>query len=180
DGTQHALVLGPTGTQATRIRYLTSGFDVNADATSWYTIDFDMRKSILDPAPPSTAYILEPSYRMVKDDTVGNIIGTVSSGLIGASCTPVVYTYAGTVSTPTDLDSTAAASTQPVTESPVKLNASSGAYEFTAAYLPAGTYTLALTCDAAADDPAKPDSIAFVSTGTAPTLAGGTILVNMR
>lgn len=180
DGTQHALVLGPTGTQGLRARYLTDGFDINADTTEMFTIDFDMRKSVLAPTPPSTAYVLQPSMRMVKDDTVGNIIGTVSPALIGTGCTPVVYTYAGSVSNPTDLDSSAPASTQPVSESPVKLNTNTGSYEFTAAYLPAGTYTLALTCEAAADNPAQADAISFEFTGTVPATQGETNRVSLN
>lgn len=180
DGTQHALVLGPTGTKGLRARYLSGGFDVDADSTRAYTIDFDMRKSVLNPTAPSTDYVLEPSLRMVQDDTVGNIIGTVSGNLIGAGCTPVVYTYAGVVSNPADLDNTAPASTQPVSESPVKLNSTTGAYQFTAAYLPAGTYTLALTCDAAADNPAQSDAISFEFTGSAPSILGSTIRISMN
>ncbi|HEX6549166.1 MAG TPA: DUF4382 domain-containing protein [Gammaproteobacteria bacterium] len=180
DGTQHALVLGPTGTQGLRARYLVGGFDVDADTTRAYTIDFDMRKSVLSPTAPSTDYVLEPRLRMVQDDTVGNIIGTVSSSLIGSGCTPVVYAYDGTVSKPADLDNTAPANTQPVSESPVKLNATTGAYEFTVAYLPAGTYTMALTCDAAADNPAQPDAITFEFTGTAPAILGSTVRISMN
>lgn len=179
DGTQHALALG-SGITGLKAGYLSGGFDIAANTGSAYTVDLDMRKSVLDSTPPATNYILEPSSRMVKDDAVGNVIGKVSAGLIGAGCTPVVYTYSGTVSKPADLNSSAPLSTQPVTESPVKLNTDTGAYEFTAAYLPAGTYTLALTCDAASDNPAQADAIAFEFTGTAPVISGGTVLVNLN
>lgn len=181
DGSQHGLVLGPTGTQGLRARYLSGGFDIDADSTRAYTIDFDMRKSVLNPTAPSTDYTLEPRLRMVQDDMVGNIVGTVTANLIGAAgCTPVVYTYAGSVSNPADLNDTAPTSTQPVSESPVRFNANAGQYEFTAAYLPAGTYTLTLTCDAAADDPAKADAISFGFSGTAPVILGSTVRIGMN
>lgn len=179
DGTQHALVLG-SGITGLKAGYLSGGFDIAANTGSAYTVDLDMRKSVLDPTPPATNYVLEPNSRMVKDDAVGNVIGKVSAGLIGTGCTPVVYVYNGTVSKPTDLDSTAPASTQPVSESPVKLDTNTGDYQFTAAYLPQGTYTLALTCDAASDNPAQADAISFEFTGTTPVVSGGTVLVNLN
>jgi len=58
------------------------------------------------------------------------------------------------------MDST---NSQPIIWSAVSLNNATGGYEYTAAFLPAGTCTLALTCLATDDDPEVDDPVAFVS-----------------
>jgi hypothetical protein len=62
----------------------------------------------------------------------------------------------------------------------VQLETDFGAYRFTAAYLPAGTYTLAFTCDAALDDPTKADNITFSSIGSVVAEAGSTTLTALH
>jgi hypothetical protein len=93
---------------------------------------------------------------------------------------PAVYVFAGANANPVDLNNSAPPATQPVTESAVTLNNTTGNYDFTAAFLPAGTYTLAFTCEAAQDNPAVANTISFTSVGAAPAVAGQTILVNLH
>jgi len=172
-GTQ-GLVLTSTGQTGLRS---SNGFDITADEGVTQVVDFDARKSVLPPVVASTDYQLQPHIRMLDTRAGGNIIGSVPVTLATtANCVPVVYVYAGNVSTPADLDASAPAATQPVTEEPVQLNTASGEYSFTAAYLPAGAYTLAFTCDAGKDDPTKADGLSFNPVGTVKVAAGATIL----
>ena len=173
-GGTHGLVL--TGNSMT----VPGGFDVQADEGASFIIDFDMRRSVLPPAGASTDFRLVPVSRMLDERAAGNIVGSVPGNLASAAgCVPVVYVFAGST-TPHDLDSAAPASTQPVTEAPVKMDTDFGAFRFTAAYLPAGTYTLAFTCDAGHDDPSKADAVSFSPVGSVITEAGQTTLTALH
>jgi hypothetical protein len=177
DGSQHSLVLTASGQTGLRVN---GGFTLSPGVGSTFVIDFDARKSVLNPQPSSSDYQLQPVLRMLDYTQAGNIIGTVQGAFITTGCMPVIYTYAGVVVNPSDLNNTAPAATQPVTESPVTLNDASGAYQFTAAFLPPGTYTLAFTCDAGNDDPAAADSLIFNPVGTTQANAGQTTLVGLN
>jgi hypothetical protein len=156
------------------------GFDMQADEGSSFIIDFDMRRSVLPPAGISSDFRLVPALRMLDERAAGNIIGSVPGTLASAAgCVPVVYVFAGDA-VPHDIDSTAPPSTQPVTEAPVQMDTDFGAFRFTAAYLRAGTYTLAFTCDAGHDDPSKPDTLSFTSVGSVVAQAGQTTLTALH
>ncbi len=188
DGSQHALIpYIPPNTLTCGLPcsmsvflHINTPFIINAGSNSSAVVEFDARKSVLPPAPGSTAYELQPEGRMVGAMSAGNIIGTVSPMLITSGCTPAVYVFAGANANPVDLNNSAPPGTQPVTESAVTLNNTTGNYDFTAAFLPAGTYTLAFTCEAAQDNPAVANTISFTSVGAAPAVAGQTILVNLH
>lgn len=176
-GGQHALALTPTGQVGLRIN---TPFEVPADSGNSFVVDFDARKSVLNPMGLSTDYRLQPVLRMAYINTSSDILGIAPAGLVTSGCTPVVYVYAGNVANPHDLNDTAPASTQPIVETPVRLNSSSGQFEFTAAFLPAGTYTLAFTCDAALDDPAKADTLSFHALTSTVTVPGQTTVLSLQ
>ncbi len=181
DGSQHALVPAPQAAYCGLSCGLTvdlsinTPFSISNSMAGDYMLDFDARKSILPPASGSTAYQLYPVGRLVNVVDAGNIIGVVPNALITSGCTPVVYVFDGASATPTDIDDSASATSQPVTESAVQLNNTSGEYQFTAAYLEQGNYTLAFTCQAAQDDPATADNIAFTFTGSLRVVAQQTV-----
>lgn len=142
------------------------------------TVDFDLRKSILKPAATGTPYRLKPTLRLVKDDNAGQIAGSVAATTVtGTSgCTPAVYVYTGSGVTPDDVGPTAA---QPVASAPARLNTITGNYDYRIAFLDAGDYTAAFTCDAAADDPETDDAISFTAApGKVTVSAGQTTLQN--
>lgn len=171
-GGKHGLVLTTTGQTGLR----TGAFDVKAAAGSTMIIDFDARKSVLPPVGSSTDYQLQPHLRMLDIRAGGNIVGSVQDSLAAAAgCTPVVYVYSGTVANPSDINASAPAATQPIMEAPVRFDNTLGVSAFTAAYLPAGTYTLAFTCDASKDDPSKADSLTFAPVGTINAIPGETL-----
>lgn len=177
-GGVHGLVLTVAGKAGLRIG---GGFDVQANEGTSFIIDFDARRSVLPPASGSTDYRLQPVLRMLDERAAGNIIGSVPGDVASvAGCVPVVYVYAGTVAKPEDLDTADPAASQPVTEAPVQLDTDFGAYRFTAAYLPAGTYTLAFTCDADKDDPTQANAITFSPIGSVVAVAGSTSLTALH
>jgi hypothetical protein len=142
-GTPYDLTI-PSGAQ-TGLK-LNRGFDVPAGGSANVTIDFDLRKSV---HLANGNYMLRPTLRMVNNIMVGTISGTVDQSLVTTGCTPAVYVFAGSGVTPDDIDGIAA---DPVTTATVKLD-NMGAYRYMAAFLETGSYTIAYTCDAVADDP---------------------------
>lgn len=123
-----------------------------------FTIDFDLRKSITDPQS-GDYYKLRPTLRIVETELAGNFTGMVDSSLIpdnetveeGESTGCSVYTFAGSDVVPDDIFLEDAGHTNPVTTADVKRNGTD--FTYTAAFLVAGEYTAALTCDAVNDNP---------------------------
>lgn len=153
---------------------LNRGFDVPSGGKADFAIDFDLRKSVH--VTGTGDYMLRPTLRLVNNTLVGAIAGTVNSQLATApGCTPAVYVFAGAGVTPDDIDGTPA---DPVTTAPVKLDFGSGEYRYTAAFLEAGNYTVAYTCQAAADDPAVSDTLVFTGTATVAVTANTTTVHN--
>ena len=158
DGTMHGLQV-PSGSE-TGLK-LVSGFTVPSSGVVDYTIDFDLRKAITCPPGQAPACILKPAERLVDNTMVGNIQGQVSATLVAATagCTQGVYLYSGTVTAPEDMNSAAPATdtSQPsASAAPVATSQPPYYYQFT--FLPAGSYTLAFTCQAALDNPDQADT----------------------
>lgn len=136
-------------------------FDFGSGEDLAITVDFDLRKSIIvDPNDP-TKYQLIPSMRAVLDKDAGAITGTVATALV-TCLDPAVYVYPGDVTTPTDVNLNAPAGTvQPISTTLVGLNSTSGLYNFTAGFLPAGEYTIAFTCAATQDVANQANTLSF-------------------
>jgi len=173
DGTMHGLQV-PSGSESGY--KLVSGFSVPSSGVVDYTIDFDLRKDLTCPAGQSPVCTLKPADRLVDNTAVGNIQGVVSNSLIPNGCTPGVYLYSGTVTAPEDMNSSAPATDTnlPISsKAPVADSQPPYYYQFT--FLPPGSYTVAFTCQAAADDPDKADSaVTFV-----PIKTGVSVTANM-
>jgi Domain of unknown function (DUF4382) len=156
DGTMHGLQV-PSGSE-TGLK-LVSGFTVPSSGVVDYTIDFDLRKAITCPPGQAPACTLKPADRLVDNTTVGNIQGAVGNTLVPSGCTPGVYLYSGTVTTPEDMNSTAPASdtNQPLASKvPIANSQTPYYYQFT--FLSPGMYTVAFTCQAALDSPDQTDT----------------------
>jgi len=141
--------------------------DVPADGSLALTVDFDLRKSVH--APPGqasgacmTGYVLRPTLRLVNDANVGAIDGTVNfeAGAVPLNCKPNVYIYEGTV-TPDDMEVTTATSpdVDPLVVVGVNIPDGSNSGTYHAAFVPAGSYTAAFTCD---EDTDADESLTFV------------------
>jgi hypothetical protein len=156
DGTMHGLQV-PSGSE-TGLKLVT-GFTVPSSGVVDYTIDFDLRQAITCPPGQAPVCVLKPVERLVDNTQVGNIQGVVSASLVPIGCTPAVYLYAGTVTAPEDMNSTAPSTdtNQPLTSKvPVANSQPPYYYQFT--FLPPGMYTVAFTCQAALDNPDQADS----------------------
>lgn len=158
------------------------GFEVVADHTMYYTLDFDLQKSIAHPHADHIDYILRPTIRVVQTDMTGGIRGTVDetviAGLEGSEC--AVYVYDGHDAATDDIyipDDMPVPDTHnnPVMAATVEYNSNTSQYEYHAAFLPAGPYTITLTCDTLFDDPmTDDDGIIFYGTVNKSVVAGQT------
>ena len=155
-------------------------FSVGTGNALSLTLDFDLRKSITDPAS-SKDFKLRPTIRIVSTAPAGSITGLVSESLISLlggvdGCS--VYIYEGSNVMPGDIDlpldgSIPVDSSNPGTTARVRYNDAAANYEYRAAYLPAGDYTVSLTCDAELDDPLVADTgMVFTGTGNTAVTAG--------
>jgi hypothetical protein len=141
--------------------------DVPAGGSLALTVDFDLHKSIH--APPgqasgacATGYVLRPTLRLVNDADVGAIDGTVSfeSGTVPLDCEPNVYLYEGAVGPDDSEDETATSpDVDPFAVVSVDFPEGSVTGTYQAAFMPAGSYTAAFTCD---EDTAADETLAFV------------------
>jgi len=170
---------------------LVSGFTVMAGATASFVIDWNLRMGLVAPNG-QPGYKLQPALRITDLAQYGAIGGTVDTALItAAGCTAdpnsgdgnVVYVFSGSGITPDDIDG---AAPEPLATADVRLSSESGNYEYRAAFLPVGFYTVAFTCQGADDrapDPDAPgtdvdDPIGFTAGVDAEVTDGLTTVVN--
>ena len=155
-------------------------FTIGSGGTVTITVDFDLRKSIIQDPNDPTKYQLIPAMRAVQNELSGTLTGSIASSLI-TCLSPAVYVYQGTV-TPNDVDitSTDPKHVDPISTALVGFNQTSGLYNFTAAFLPPGTYTAAFTCDATLDVANQANSISFTSVTTADVQANNTTFVALQ
>lgn len=170
---------------------LVSGFTVLAGREASFMIDWNLRMGLVAPGG-QPGYKLQPALRIVDMAEYGAIEGTVDTALItDGSCTAdpntsegnEVYVFSGSGVTPDDIDG---ALPEPLATAKVQLDDVSGNYEYRAAFLPVGDYTVAFTCQAADDlvpDPDNPladvdDAIAFTAGVDAVVSDGQTTTVN--
>jgi hypothetical protein len=168
------------------------GFTVGVGSVTDMTIDFNLRKSVVQPpgqeADADTcggqAYLLKPVLRVVDNLQVGTITGNVDPNLVAAGTCPTstatpgnVYLYGpyaptDTVPSPEDLDDDAAVP-DPITTASVDETAN---YAYTIGFVPPGNYVVAYTCDA---DDATQDADAAEATEvvTFEPAAGKTVTV---
>jgi len=176
DGSMHPLTI-PSGDQ-TGLK-LVSGFTAGAGDMLNFTIDFDLRQAI---TLASGSYILKPALRLINNLQVGQISGSAGASLVIGGlaisdplCSPAAYIYAGSNVTPVDINTTS--SVQPLETASLTLNSTTGSYDYTAAFLAAGAYTVALTC-AANDNPATVDALSFTTVKNATVTANNTTTVD--
>lgn len=165
-------------------------FRVEEGETTAVVLDVDLRRGLWKNINDNH-YWLIGALRLMEEGDTGDIAGTVDSGLLqDGSCTNdlaedrghAVYVYNGAGATIGDifLDDSGAAlnATSPLTAVPVIQDADTGDYEYRLPFLPAGDYTLALTCQALNDDPALQDNIGFLALANGTVTAGDTATVD--
>jgi len=171
DGSVHPLFI-PSGNQ-TGLK-LIRGFTIGAGSTSNFTIDFDLRKSVIHPPGQGETYHLKPVLRLVNNLEVGVIEGTVAAGLIVDGCVPAVYLYTGANVVPDDIGS----ATPPLASTAVNLDSATGAYRYKLAFVPVGVSTVAFTCGADDDAADVDDALTFSAPLDATVASGQTTTVD--
>jgi hypothetical protein len=143
---------------------------VTAGGTSSVTVEFDLRKNLVDPQNPNDiAFKLKPTgLRLVDNAQVGTIVGTVGSGLLDPPCsldTAAVYLYdRGDEVDPFVPDDIHPQNEAYVTSVPVRAqDGGEVTYGYTIGFVPAGTYAVALTCEADLDHPDTNEELIFVA-----------------
>lgn len=135
---------------------LTQSFVIEERETLRLTVDFDLRRSLLEPAGGAEPFVLKPTLRLVDDDRVGAIAGSVSPQLLPVGCDAAVYVYQGHDVEPDDVGSP-----QTPLASALVEQALNGGFDYRVAWLNPGDYTAAFTCEADEDDPETDDDVAF-------------------
>lgn len=150
---------------------LVSGFGIAQGGDHNFTVDFDVRKSIVDPQGGQADYYLKPALRLIDNLEVGSISGQVDYALINstrlndetlADCAyeGSAYIYEGADVTPTDLNVNEEGG--PLMVVPVTANENDSLYSYTAAFLTAGNYTVSYSCQL--DDNEMSDALEFDGT----------------
>ncbi len=171
------------------------GLRINAPLTiaaggqAAYTVDFDLRKSLAERGATGCYNIRPTALRVVDNAEVGHLAGTVDPELLsGESCAQAmepgqgsaVYVYSGDV-TPDDLDTSDDSNEDPLVSAllePVRdpdTQEVTG-FSYNVGFLLTGSYTVALTCNAAADVSTEDNSdvVAFQQPGLVAISAGET------
>jgi hypothetical protein len=173
DGSMEPLDLYCTSCENNGMK-LNRSFTIEADQTTAFTLDFDLRSSI---TYADGKHYIRPTIRVVG--TSGAIAGEVSETLLtdlgsdGSGC--AVYVFDGADAQLDDIyipmsGPVPAEQNNPVTTAMVTYNAEAETptYSYMAAFLPEGTYTVSLTCDAALDDSATDEPVTETPTGEDP------------
>lgn len=181
DGSQHELIIPSGFTSGLKIK---GELSLSEDSTGNFTVDFDVRRSIVVAGGQGNSkvkYHLKPVLRLTEDTSTGNIRGLVHADLLtDSTCSdsdPVtdnaVYVFAGSV-IPDDMDSSSDTDIEPLTS--VLLD---DTFNYTAAFLPAGEYTLAFTCRADIENVDTDDDLSFLAINNVLVVAGETRVVNL-
>ena len=156
---------------------LNRSFTIDADQTTAFTLDFDLRSSI---TYANGEHHIRPTIRVVGTQASGAIAGTVDASLITAPGTGedtgcAVYVFNGGDAQLDDIyipmsGPVPAEQNNPVTTAMVNYNAEADppTYTYTAAFLLEGTYTVSLTCDAVLDDSATDEPVTETPTAEDP------------
>lgn len=168
---QHSLYV-PSGAQSGL--KLVSGFDVPVNGSASFTIDFDLRKSVINP-PSGGDYFLKPALRLVDNSEIGHIDGNVRpddfENCANEDDQYAVYVFEGADAEPVDVNiNRDDDEANPLTSAQVAFE--DGSYSYSVGFLNAGDYTLALTCEPGADDPEQDDDLAFVAEQNVTVSAG--------
>ena len=150
------------------------GVTLSAGGTFNYTLEFDLRKALINP-PGQNAYLMKPTgLRLVNNTEVGHLTGQVDEVILtNNNCTvapadasvPVatVYLYQGADRPIDELSDNGGDNTyQPYASTNVYFDGVSE-YSYSIGYIDADSYTAALSCDVT-DDPDAADPIEFLQT----------------
>ena len=146
-------------------------FSVKGGSKADFTIDFDVRKSVVD---SGDEYKLKPVLRLVNTAKAGHIGGTVKANY-GCADFGDVYVYEGKDAVLSDMSDSGG----PIASSVVGVGSNPDLYKyFEIGFLPMGNYTIAHTCDASIDDPELDDNITFNSSQNVSVTEANTVVIS--
>lgn len=165
DGSVHPLKIPSGSSSGLKLK---GDIIIPANRAAKFTIDFDVRQSIVR-AGNSSNYLLKPVLRLLDDTSVGHIRGSVEGALLtDASCSDAdanthnaVYVYAGAGVIADDINQLSETDVDPITTASIQYDVNSDSYLFEAAFLEAGDYTIAITCNADLEDIEADDDLLF-------------------
>ena len=150
------------------------GFEALQGADEAYTIEFDLRKSLVNPQGQNGVFLKPRGVRLVKNDEVGVLKGSVDVAVLDdAVCAEkvapragnAVYLYEQAGLTAAGLSDDADNAQQdkrlPFTVATVADSSDTDALTFNIGFVPAGDYTLAFSCEAYLDEPESNEDIRF-------------------
>ena len=151
------------------------GFTALAGEEQTFTVEFDLRKSLVDPQGQDEVFLKPRGIRLVDNSEAGGIEGRVGESLLTQAACSVksdftygnaVYVFEGTgldVASLGDDADTSATDTEfrPVAIATVNTETSFDQSSYGQGYLEAGDYTLALTCLGHLDEPETDDDNEF-------------------
>lgn len=159
-----------------------TAFSINEEDNTSLTLHFDLRSSLLLNATANGDREIAARLRLVKTGDSGTLSGNVATALLqqqgcdednDPSRGEVAYIFRGNAVNVDELDGVNA---EPLTTALVSRDAA--AADYVAAFLPAGDYTVAITCNADLDDPLRTDGIGFIANDTASVSAGSVTTLN--
>ncbi|PLX42143.1 MAG: hypothetical protein C0609_09905 [Deltaproteobacteria bacterium] len=148
---------------------------VTAGGSSAFTIEFDLRKNVVDPQNADVAFKLKPTgLRLVNDTVVGSIEGAVDAALLETECAegyPVVYLFdrndAVDEFVPDDIHPD---NLTYITSVPVFMD-SPTTYAYKVGFVLPGTYGVALLCEE--DDPEVDELLTFIASADGVIVVAG-------
>lgn len=156
-------------------------FSVGDDDEVRIVLDLNMRFSLVDHGGGDLD--LDPVLRAVKTSNAGTISGAVATAFVesdecrqgrAATTGVAVYAFKGSDVTPADYDG------QTNLIASANVEASGGEYRYSLHFLPAGAYTIALTCAADDEDPSSDDDLAFEASANVTVTAGSTATLDFE
>lgn len=144
--------------------YAPMSFTVEEDesASDEITLVLDLRMSLS--VNEEDQYSLQPRLRSIRTEEAGDLQGIVTASCLSddASTTQAaVYLFEGEGITPDDIDGSGE---EPYATAPVVLDGNG--FNYLLRFIQAGTYTVALACDGAEEDPLTDDEVDFRATAT--------------
>ena len=174
------------------------GFTAQPNFDAAYTVEFDLRKSLVDPVGQQVIMLKPRGVRLALNDDVGTLEGTVDSALVmDEKCATktdmfagnAVYVYQGeqtlidTLGDDADegVDDT---EVRPFTVVPVTYDDLNETFNFTAGFVPQGEYTVSFSCAALFDEPEtdedEEDGFFIQSSDVVSVTAGDVTTVNIE
>ncbi len=132
------------------------------ESSETLTLALDLRQSLVFD-DLDEQYTLTPQLRAVRTDDAAQIEGNVAVVCpegTALAAGGAVYLYSGADVSPDDLGG---AGVEPVVTTGVVLDSTTSLFRYTARFLSAGDYTLALTCRGDEDFPAADDELEFLN-----------------